>query len=187
MLLIATSTNTHITTSPSYITRLNYGFAAVKVRSISVVEDYYRFALRLWLPQRPKTKNVTSPNTCETASLYNRMRVMEYVTGNLTLSMRETITTMINGIYDLIPDIDARSSWSSTQGRLTRGLIDGIGQLQSWLYGVATVGQLDQFKDEMDKLKELTQASAAATDRERLGLVTLTKLEDSRLDKLHAV
>jgi uncharacterized protein YdiU (UPF0061 family) len=73
------------------------------------------------------------------------------------------------------------------RNRLTRGLIDGIGQLQSWLYGVATVGQLDQFKDEIDELKELTQASAAATDHVRLGLVTLTKLEDSRVEKLHSV
>jgi hypothetical protein len=159
----------------------------VKVRSISVVEDYYRFTLRLPLPQRPKPTSVTSPYTCETASLCNRMRVLEYATGNLSLNMHEAITTMINGLYDLVPDIDARSSWSSTQGRKTRGLIDGIGQLQSWLYGVATEAQLDQFKDEIDKLKELTQASAAATDRVRLGLITLTKLEDSRLDKLHSV
>jgi hypothetical protein len=99
--------------------------------------------------------------------------------------MHGTITTMIKGLYDLIPDIDARSSWSSTQGRSTRKLIDGIGQLQSWLYGVATEAQLDQFENEIDELKELTQASAAATDRVRLGLGTLTKLEDSRLDKLH--
>jgi hypothetical protein len=187
MLLIAASTDTQITTSPSYITRLNYGFAAVKVRPISVVEDYYRYTLRLPLPQRPKTTNVTSPYTCETASLCNRMRVLEFATGNLSLSMHEAITTMINGLYDLVPDIDAQSSWSSTQGKSTRGLIDGIGQLQSWLYGVATEAQLDQFKDEIDKLKELTQASAAASDRVRLGLVTLTKLEDSRLDKLHSV
>jgi hypothetical protein len=115
------------------------------------------------------------------------MKVLEYATGNLTLSMHETITTMISGIYDLIPDIDARASWSSTRGRLTRGLIDGIGQLQSWLYGVATQSDVQNIKDELDKLKELTQASAAATDHVRLGLVTLTKLEDSRLDKLHSV
>jgi hypothetical protein len=185
--LIATSADTQITTSPSYITRLNYGFAAVKVRSISVVEDYYRFTLRLPLPQQPKPTSVTSPYTCETASLCNRMRVLEYATGNLSLNMQQAITTMINGLYDLVPDIDARSSWSSMQGRKTRGLIDGIGQLESWLYGVATEAQLDQFKDEIDKLKELTQASAAASDRVRLGLITLTKLEDSRLDKLHSV
>jgi hypothetical protein len=115
------------------------------------------------------------------------MIVIEYATGNLSLSMHETITTMINGLYDLVSNIDARWSWSSTQGRSTRGLIDGIGQFQFWLYGVATEAQLDQFKDEIDKLKELTQASASATDRVRLGLVTLTKLEDSRLDKLHSV
>jgi hypothetical protein len=64
-------------------------------------------------------------------------------------------------------------------------LIDGVGQLQSWLYGVSTVAQVQDVKDEIDKLKELTQASAAATDRVRLGLVTLTKLENARLDKLH--
>jgi hypothetical protein len=184
MLLIAASTDTQITTSASYITRLNYGFAAVKVRPISVVEDYYRFTLRLPLPQRPKTTNVTSPYMCETASVCNRMRVLESATGNLSLNMHQAITTMIN---DLVPDIDARSSWSSTQGRKTRELVDGIGQLQSWLYGVATEAQLNQFKDEIDKLKELTQASAAASDRVRLGLITLTKLEDSRLDKLHSV
>jgi hypothetical protein len=115
------------------------------------------------------------------------MKVLEYATGNLTLSMHETITTMISGIYDLIPDIDARSSWSSTRGRLTRRLINGIGQLQSWLYGVATQSDVQNIKDELDKLKELTQAIAAATYRVRLRLVTLIKLEDSRLDKLHSV
>jgi hypothetical protein len=187
MLFVVTSTDTQITTSPSYITRLNYGFAAVKVRPISVVEDYYRFTLRLPLPRRHKTTNVTSPYTCETASLCNRMRVLEFATGNLSVNMREAITTMINGLYDLVPDIDARASWSNAQGRSTRGLIDGAGQLQSWLFGVATEAQLDQFKDEIDKLMELTQASAAASDRVRLGLVTLTKLENSRIDKLHSV
>jgi hypothetical protein len=50
---------------------LNYGFAAVKIRPISVAEDYYRYTLRLSLPQRPKTSNVTSPYTCETALLCN--------------------------------------------------------------------------------------------------------------------
>jgi hypothetical protein len=115
------------------------------------------------------------------------MRVLEYATGNLSLNMNHVITTMVNGLYDLVPDIDARSSWSGTEGRKTRGLIDGIGQLQSWLYGVATEAQLDTFKDEIDKLQELTQAASAASDRVRLGLITLTKLEDSRLDKLHSV
>jgi hypothetical protein len=186
-LFIATPADTQITTSSSYITRLNYGFAAVKVRSISVVEVYYRYTLRLQLPQQPKPASVTSSYTCETASLCNRMRVLEYATGNLSLNMHHAMTTMINGLYDLVPDIDARSSWPGTQGRKTRGLIDGIGQLQSWLYGVATDAQLDTFKDEIDKLEELTQASAAASDRVRLGLITLTKLEDSRLDKLHSV
>jgi hypothetical protein len=187
MLLVVTSTDTQITTSASYITRLNYGFAAVKLRPISVVEDYYRYTLRLTLPQRPRRTNGTSPYTCEAASLCNRMRVLEFATGNLSVSMRETITTMINGLYDLIPDIDARSAWSSTQGRSTRGLIDAAGQLQSWLFGVATEAELDQFKDEISKLKELTEASAAASDRVRLGLVTLTKLENSRMNKLHSV
>jgi uncharacterized protein YdiU (UPF0061 family) len=115
------------------------------------------------------------------------MRVLEYATGNLSLNTNHVITTMVNGLYDLVPDIDARSSWPGTEGRKTRGLIDGIGQLQSWLYGVATEAQLDTFKDEIDKLQELMQAASAASDRVRLGLITLTKLEDSRLDKLHSV
>jgi hypothetical protein len=37
--MLAMSTDTQITTSSTYITRLNYGFAAVKVRTISVAED----------------------------------------------------------------------------------------------------------------------------------------------------
>jgi hypothetical protein len=131
VLFIATSADTQITTSSSYIARLNYGFAAVKVRSISVVEDYYRYTLRLQLPQQTKPASVTSSYTCDTASLCNRRRVLEYATGNLSLNLNHVITTMIKGLYHLVPDIDARSSWPGTEGRRTRGLIDGIGQLQS--------------------------------------------------------
>jgi hypothetical protein len=43
------------------------------------------------------------------------------------LIMDSSITTMVRKIYDLIPDINTRLSWSGTRNRAARGLIDGTG------------------------------------------------------------
>jgi hypothetical protein len=59
--------------------------------------------------------------------------------------------------------------------------------MQSFLFGVSTQTDLYELKDEIFKIKKLAEASSASADRVRLGLITLTKLENSRLDKLHQV
>jgi hypothetical protein len=49
---IASPIDAQVTTSVNYMTRLNYGFAAMKIRRVSVMEDYYRYTFHLTLPQR---------------------------------------------------------------------------------------------------------------------------------------
>jgi hypothetical protein len=67
----------------------------------------------------------------------HRMRVLQSATGNLTRIMQTLITDMVSRIYDLIPDVDARVVWSSSP-RPPRGLINAVGEMQSFLFGVST-------------------------------------------------
>jgi hypothetical protein len=177
-------TNSQVDTSVDYMTRLNYGFAAIKIRRISVADDYYRYTFHLALPQRPNNANLTVSYPCDTATMCHRMRVLQAATGNLTRSMQTLITDMVSRISNLIPDADARS-YGSPFARLPRGLINAAGQMQSFLFGVSTQADTDQLRDEISKIKELSEASSASSDRVRLGLTSFTKLENSRLDKLH--
>jgi hypothetical protein len=167
------------------MTRLNYGFAAMKIRRISVADDYYRYTFHLALPQRPNNVNITVSYPCDTATMCHRMRVLQSATGNLTRSMQTLITDMVSRISNLIPDADARI-YGSPFARLPRGLINAAGQMQSFFFGVSTGADVQiQLKDEILKIKELSEASSASSDRVRLGLISFTKLENSRLDKLH--
>jgi hypothetical protein len=110
------------------MTRLNYGFAAVKIRRVSVMESYYRYTFHLALPQRPSRVNTTVSYPCDAASMCHRMRVLQSATGNLARIMQTLITDMVSRIYDLIPDVDARVVWSSSP-RSPRGLINTAGEI----------------------------------------------------------
>jgi hypothetical protein len=101
-------TNSQVDTSVNYMTRLKYGFAAMKIRRISVADDYYRYTFHLALPQRPHNANITVSYPCDTATMCHRMRVLQAATGNLTRSMQTLITDMVSRISNLIPDADAR-------------------------------------------------------------------------------
>jgi alpha-acetolactate decarboxylase len=50
---------------------------------------------------------------------------------------------------------------------------------------LSTQADVDELRQEILKIKELSEASSASSDCVRLGLITFTKLENSRLDKLH--
>jgi hypothetical protein len=113
----------------------------------------------------------------------HRMRVLQAATGNLTRSMQTLITDMVSRISNLIPDADVRS-YGSPFARLPRGLINAAGKMQAFLFGVSTESDIRQLR-EISKIKELSEASSASSNRVRLGSISFTKLENSRLDKLH--
>jgi hypothetical protein len=122
---MASLTSSQVDTSVNYMTRLNYGFAAMKIRRISVADDYYRYTFHLAL--RPNNANITVSYPCDTATMCHRMRVLQAATGNLTRSMQTLITDMVSRISNLIPDADARS-YGSPFARLPRGSINAAGQ-----------------------------------------------------------
>jgi hypothetical protein len=61
---MASLTSSQVDTSVKYMTRLNYGFAAMKIRRVSVMEDYCRCTFHSALPQR--LRRVNEQQSCVT-------------------------------------------------------------------------------------------------------------------------
>jgi hypothetical protein len=115
-------------------------------------------------------------DSCEitNATMCYRIRPLVYATGNLTYTMQVSITNAINRIYDLIPDVSSKT----TSKRLkTRGLIDGVGQVQSWLFGLTTETETRELKDAIAKVKNIVDLTAADVSHVKQATQTFTTLE----------
>jgi hypothetical protein len=122
-------------------------------------------------------------NACEatTATMCYRMRPLVYATGNLTYTMQVSITNTINSIYDLIPDVSSKT----TSRRLkTRGLIDAVGQVQSWLFGLTTETQTREMKGAIEKIKGIVDLTAADVSHVKHAMATYTKFENERMNNM---
>ena len=123
-------------------------------------------------------------NSCEPSTMCYRMRPLIYATGNLTFTMQASITNSITRIYNLIPDISNKA----TQRRLQpRGLIDGIGQVSSWLFGLTTEAETRDLRDAILKVKNIVQTVAADAAHVKDLFTAFTTLESERMDNMKQI
>ena len=174
-----------ITTSADYMTRLNYGFTATKIRRVMVAHGYYLSTFHFDLP-KPQASLVMRPpvlsagEACELPSLCSRMRSVMYALANLTFNLQNSIVGAVNRINDLIPEMETRS-----KGRLkTRGLVDAVGVGLHVLFGVSTDADVADLRQVISKIKNLAKAEAEDSFRTRHALASFTTLENQRFDNL---
>lgn len=122
-----------------FLTRLNYGVAAVRIKTASVVEGYWTHTFHFRLPDVRESAMSTlsrqaNASLCEGRCL--QLQGLYRGTDALTAAMRNSIQQLIWKIYKLVPDISRRGS--RPMGRQTRGLADFVGSGLSWLFGTAT-------------------------------------------------
>jgi hypothetical protein len=110
-----------------------------------------------------------------------RMRPLVYVTGSLTHTMQVSITNTINRIYDLTPYVSSKT----TSRRLkTRGLIDAVGYIQSWLFGLTTETQTRELKDAIEKIKGIVDLTAADVSHVKHAMATYRKFENEHMNNM---
>ena len=173
----------------NYWTRLNYGLAAVKVKEICKADGYVSHMFHIPLPKEeyeygPRAANETvSMLDCD--HLCSRMKAIPIAIQDLQNSMTNAISKMVEGIYQLVPDLDQLQRPSRRQQR--KGLMDFVGQISSKMFGTAQLSDVEGLREQIKAIKEIACATAGDASSVREGLMTYTKTTGERLDAMHAV
>lgn len=142
-----------------YWTRLNYGIAAVKVKPICIADGYITHMIHFGLPILDKSEGNPLINASCDASC-SRVSNLIKATNALSISMKKSITDMVTKIFTLIPDISIPSR--GIGNRYSRAPFDFIGDASSFLFGTATLADVETLRKEILAIKSL--ATAAASD-----------------------
>ena len=100
---------------------------------------------------------------------------------NLT---HDVVTQMVERIRSFIPDIRGIGR-STSSHRESRGLVDAVGSLSKYLFGIAKDSDVSSIQDEIKRLKGLAESvSAGATHSQNL-MASSLRLQNQRLDGLN--
>jgi hypothetical protein len=107
---------------------------------------------------------------------------------SLTATMRQSITHFVRRVYQVIPDINiAVTEFKPAVKRRQRAPLEIVGSAASWLFGLSKTADIDALKDDLQRVKQGVEVVAADAVRTREGLATFAKLQNERLDNIHAV
>jgi hypothetical protein len=125
------------TTASEYIARLNYGFLALKNKQVCAVEGYVSHTFHVILPASVEVEsppqNVSLCNSEHSRELCLKLGRVANSIGLLSVSMRRTVKDLLDKINRLVPDV--RGLPIKDNGRKSRGLIDGVYYVLSFLFG----------------------------------------------------
>ena len=180
----------------NYILRLSYGVTAKRIKQVCVVEGYWHQILHVELPSRqPETPlppvcqqsggNTTkcSPDCDEECK---RIQDLYEAVAALTITTRQSIRNLIDNIYQWVPDLNTvPAGVRQPNPRRGRAPFSGIGTASRWLFGTATIDDVDSLKEAMKLVQDNVQIAAADAARTREGLASYTKLQNDRMDRFH--
>ena len=172
----------HDEDTSEYWTRLNYGLAAVRQGRVCIADGFWSYALQLELPEVPKTDE-TLPRLA-TAGFFKKINSMTNATQSLLTAMKASVKSTVGRILDLVPDINPRST---ERTRTSRGLIDFVGKVQSYLFGTATEGDVEEMKKLIKDVETEAETAAADASRTREGLVSFTRIQEERMTNFRKV
>jgi hypothetical protein len=171
--------------SPPHWTRLNYGVAAIKMKTVCIVDDYWIHTIHIPLPEIPSF-DITSPNATTTScdQACQRLQGIVDATRTLVTTTQGSITDMIQRIHTLVPDI---APVRQPRRRSSRGLFDFIGSASSWLFGLATESSTEELRKHIEDVLLLAKTAADDSARVKDTMVAFTRLANERFETLHAV
>jgi hypothetical protein len=180
---------------PNYIARLNFGVAATKMQPVFIADGTWTHTFHLQLP------NLTAAQPLQPVCRVNDTECLRacdatcrQLTGlyaavtSLTVTMRMSITHFVRRVYQVIPDVHMRfPEFRPATRRRLRSPFDFVGSAASYLFGVGTTSDIEALKADLQRVQQGAEVMAADAVRTREGLATFTKLQNERLDKIHAV
>jgi hypothetical protein len=99
--------------------------------------------------------------------------------------MRQSVSHFVRRVYNVIPDVHTLST-PPTRRRI-RAPFEFVADASHWLFGTARASDVDTLRVALQQMQQGLEVSAADARKTREGLSTITKLQNERLDKLHAV
>jgi len=171
--------------SSAYLSRLNYGFSASKIDHACIVSAHITHVFHVELPRQGDVITRSEPNnTIRTCSaLCKQLAPIVGATRDLTDTLHSSINQLIAKSYDLIPELE----YKSTKRRNSRALFDAIGQAAAWLFGVGTQADNQNLQNEITKIRAIAATDAAASGRQKQEVLAFTKLANDRLDTMSKV
>jgi hypothetical protein len=167
-----------------YQTRVSYGLAAVRERKVCVVDGYWMHTIRMTLTEAPDGLDVSldfsAPICVESCA---RITGLPKASRTLVESMQESISTMVDRIFDLVPDIRNPTSRNRTP-RPQGGLLDFVGNVSSFLFEVATETDIESLKKAIKKIEAMEETAVADSSRSRQELASVTRLQFERYENL---
>ena len=187
VIVAGTSVQSNDDATGRYWTRLNYGFAAVKVKEVCVAEGYWHHVIHLSLPSiKVIGMPVPPPGAPKPGdSFSSHLRGLLNATQTMMFTMQQSVAQTIEKIFDLVPD--ATVAPDPRRGRRTRGLLDAIGYTSSYLFGIATTSDLNELKEMLKKIEAVAETEAADSARVREGMAQYTKLQNERMDNFRNI
>ena len=168
-----------------FFARLNYGFSAIRLKKVCVAAGYASHLFHIELPQPLSVNETAAPPHCN--NLCSRMGTLTAATNKLTESMKQSVSGLVQRVYQLIPDLHTPTRPWGQRSRLTRGLINAVGMGFSFLFGLGTSGDIEGLKAEIEQLRNLGGVAAADATRTRQSMMSFTKIANDRMDNMRAV
>ena len=172
-------------TAGQYVARFNYGVVGKCVKTIEVSTGFWTHAFHFNLPTHPTyhaTRNDTSCSRSNDTALCQKKKALHQVLRQLAVAEQTAIGNILDEIRNIIPDID-----QIAQNRKKRGLVDAIGEASEWLFGTATVADIDDQKKAIKLIAQQANIVARDAQRTRHGLATFMNISNTRLDNLQLV
>jgi len=177
-------------TDNAIVNRLNFGVVAKAPGPVSIIHGFFNHIYHLRLPERMQTAVTRAINITGCQDFQCTQVLTAYRTSRqLTAMMRNTITALVTRMYMLIGiqrPTPVRATGRHT-ARNKRGAIDCVGDASSWLFGTATIKQINEVRQLLIEVKTGSDIATSATGRIRDSLSTFEKLENKRIDDLHTV
>jgi hypothetical protein len=178
-----------ITTSTDYLTRLNYGFIAVRKQSACISTGYWTHTFHFTLPTlitpALPNKNDSSFEVC--SGYCQRLASVKTAINSLALSTHAVVSRSIDRMKALIPDIRGKRVSVYDRPRRNRGLVNAIGSLSHYLFGTAEESDVDKLRAEIEVIKGFSGSAASDASRVREQFSSAIRLQNERLDNINEV
>jgi len=200
------SDDTTSTSSP-YLIRLNYGLAGIKLRRGCIVDGFWTHTFYFALPTDASQSASGGPTTRAPRAAVSvppepmmdeginsslvckgpchQLEGLLGATRTLGTATLSSIGRMTDRIFALLPDMTV--DWLHSLRRQPRGLINVIGSVSSYLFGTATNSDVESLRVEIRKILNANDISNTDSARTRESMSTFTRLQNSRLDSMHAL
>ena len=196
----------------NFISRLAYGFTAVKTQPVHIASGYWHQIFHLQLPNLMEHEPVLS--TCDDAkngscleSCDDQCRKLTTLYGSLvqlTTAMRKSIRQLVRHIFYVIPDINVKSPYDlrtqghdpdpsqgrgqgQGQGRCPRAPLEFVSDFERWAFGTAKLSDVAELKQALDLIRSDIQVTSQDAMRTREGLAAFARMSNERMSYFHQI